>query len=323
MNNVGRLPVHSARRTKVAAWAQLMACVAVALFVSGCDPLTERRYINEGAGVDLYTPDRAVQKELLNDYIAYVCVQAGASCGGDWGVFVRAGMNDIDQRCDSFLTWIDAKRRDREPVLAELSAINTAVHTAMTVTGSAPTALNLATVAFGLATATYTNWNSRLLIAVNQSTIQQVVYDSQGEYRTKIANWSVPDQATAIYLLRNYLRLCMPTTIEANINTTTTLVHSDAPPSAAKRNLVVDNTTVANVTRARYQPPDDDAISLQKFLDPDGTGHWSRERLRTIAPFLKDMGLTIADLTQVKEGGGEFARKRRTLVEALRKQKLL
>ena len=138
MNNLGRLPARGAKRAKTAAWVQLIAYLAVALFVSGCDPVTERRYINEGAGVDLYTPDRAAQKELLNDYIAYVCVQAGQSCGGDWVVFVRAGMNDIDQRCDSFLTWIDAKRRDREPVLAELSAINTAVHTAMTVTGIQP-----------------------------------------------------------------------------------------------------------------------------------------------------------------------------------------
>ena len=55
--------------------------------------------------------------------------------------------------------------------------------------------------------------NSRLLISVNQSTVQEVVYGSQGQFREKIRDYRVPDQPAAIYLLRNYLRLCMPITI--------------------------------------------------------------------------------------------------------------
>src|SRR5262249_17997600 len=133
-------------------------------------------------------------------------------------------------------------RRDKEPILAELSAINSAVHAVMTVTGSSPKSLDIVTAAFGLATATYNNWNSRLLISVNQSTVQQIVYKAQGDFREKIKTYSVPDQPTAIYLLRNYLRLCMPITIEASINTTTTLVLNDAPV-AARKNLVVSTTT--------------------------------------------------------------------------------
>ena len=157
---------------------------------------------------------------------------------------------------------------------------------------------------------------------MNQSTIQQVVYDSQGEYRRKIADWTVSDQSTAIYLLRNYLRLCMPTTIEANINTTATLVHSDAPPAAAKRNVVVDNTAVPRVTRAQFQPDNSTAI-LETFLDPNGTGHFSQQQLQKIKPFLAEMGLDITDLPQVKNGGGQFAVQRRTLVDKLKSAGLL
>jgi hypothetical protein len=308
-------------------WMRLVACSAVALFVSGCDPVTERRYITEGAGVDLYTSDRANQTALLNEYINFVCVQAGPSCGGDWAVFVQAGMNDIDLRCDGFLTWIDARRRDKEPILAEISAVNTAVHTIMTATGSNPEALNIVTAAFGLASASYANWYSRLLIAVNQSTIQQVVYDSQGEYRKKIKDWPVSDQATAIYLLRNYLRLCMPTTIEANINTTTTLVHSGAPLAATKnvvtKNVVVGNTTTPTVLRARYQPDNSSAI-LEKFLDPEGTGLRSPERVQEITPFLAKIidpttgrALRTRDLTRFLNGS-EFSTQRGNLVKELR-----
>jgi hypothetical protein len=219
-----------------------IAFAVAVLSVAGCDPVIERRYVNEGAGVDLYTSDRASQIELLNQYIVFVCAQAGSSCPGNWTTFVQAAMNDIDLRCDGFLTWLDARRRDKEPILAELSAINSAVHAVMTVTGSSPKSLDIVTAAFGLATATYNNWNSRLLISVNQSTVQQIVYKAQGDFREKIKTYSVPDQPTAIYLLRNYLRLCMPITIEASINTTTTLVLNDAPV-AARKNLVVSTTT--------------------------------------------------------------------------------
>jgi hypothetical protein len=236
-------------------------CITLAMLVCGCDLATERRYVNEGAGVDLYSADRASQVELLKQYQQFICDELGSACASsDWGTFVLAGMNDIDQRCDGFLTWLDARRRDKEPILAELSAINTAVHSIMTVTGSNPRSLDIVTAAFGLASASYANWNSRLLIAANQSTVQEIVYKGQGDYRDKIKAYRVPDQPTAIYLLRNYLRLCMPTTIEASLNTTTTLVLRDAP-KAARDNLVV--STVARPTVIR-----DINTPLQRFNPP-------------------------------------------------------
>ena len=75
-------------------------CIAVTLLLSGCDPVTDQRYVNEGAGVELYTSDRAGQTELLKEYENFVCAPLGPNCGGDWSTFVLAGMNDIDLRCD-------------------------------------------------------------------------------------------------------------------------------------------------------------------------------------------------------------------------------
>lgn len=304
---------------------RLIICVFAALVVSACDPVTERGYITEGAGANLYSPDGAKQAQLLNEYIQFICSQAGQNCGGNWKAFVQAGMNDIDQRCDGFLLWIDARRRDREPVLAEISAINTAVHTIMTVTGSNPDALNIVTAAFGLASATYANWNSRLLIAVNQSTIQQVVYDSQGDYRKKIQDWAVPDQPTAVYLLRNYLRLCMPTTIEATINITTTLVHS-ADPASAKKGVVVENTTAPKVVRISSTfGPNDSTVILQNFIDPNATGNRDPDRVNQLAPLLAQITdpatgqplRTPRDLTRFLQSR-EFATQRDTVVKQLR-----
>ena len=246
----------------------MVACVGIALTAAGCDPTTERRYFTEGAGVDLYTADRQSQVELQKQYIDFVCTQAGPDCGSNWSAFVQAGMNDIDLRCDGFLTWVDARRRDKEPVLGEITAVSTAASAIMTVTGASSKSLAIAAAAFGLVSATYANWNSRLLISVNQSTVQQIVYKGQGDFRDKIKAYAVPDQPTAIYLLRSYLRLCLPTTIEASINTTTTLVLSDAP-IAARKSLVVSTMTPRTVvlTSVAKTPS---VKSLRDLLLPNG-----------------------------------------------------
>lgn len=231
---------------------QLFACVAIALVAASCgNPMVERKYINEGAGVDLYSGDADNQIALLNQYIAFICTQIGQEpCIVGSQTFVQAGMNDIDQRCDGYLTWLDARRRDQTPVLAEISAVQAATHDIMAISGSSVKSLNIVTTAFALASATYTNWNSRLLISVNQSTIQEVVYQSQWKYRDKIKTAVILDQPTAIYLLRNYLRLCMPITIEASINTSALLVQRDLGP-AVTQPLVVQST----VPPPRVAPP--------------------------------------------------------------------
>jgi len=230
-------------------WFGLAVAGSLAVAVAGCNPMLDRQYMDEGAGATLYTTDQARQTALLDEYLNFLCLQARTSCA-DYVTLVQAGMNDIDQRCDGYLTWLDARRRDRAPVMAEIAAVQTAIHTVMTVTGSSPQSLDILTAAFGLATATYTNWNSRLLISIEQSTVQEVVYNSQRDYRDKTKSWPVPDQPTAIYLLRNYLRLCMPITIEANINTTTRLVQRGASPDVAN-SLVVRTTTTTPAMRAR------------------------------------------------------------------------
>ena len=274
-------------------WASMLLAAA------GCDPATDSKYFYEGAGKDLYTTDGARQAALLNQYIDYICEQAG-NCSPT--LLVQAGMNDIDQRCDAYLSWLDAQRRNKEPVLAELSAIGTAAHAIMTVSGVGPEALDIVTAAFGLATASYANWNSRLLLAVNQSTVQTVVYSRQQQFRAAINNYIVPDRPYAIYLLRNYLRICMPITIETDINTSTTLVQRGAP-MVAERSPVVQavrpsairnvNAPIRRVARSGTSGEPTDPLvvaSIRKALclsEPGGLDDAAHKRLGIYLDLIK------------------------------------
>jgi hypothetical protein len=253
----------------------LAACVGIAVAVAGCDPVLEQRYYREGGGIDLYSADGAKQLDLQNQYISYICSQAGLT-GAEgictpWALFVQAGLNDIDQRCDAYLTWLDALRRDRAPILAELAAIGTVTSSIMTIAGASPKALNIATAAFGLASMSYDNWNSRLLLSVNQSTVQSVVYGRQQQFRQTVLNYPVADRAYAIYLLRNYLRICMPITIETEINTSTTLVHRGAGLEAETpvAGAIPPAGPAAVHIRANFTV-DSAGDALTKFVYPNG-----------------------------------------------------
>ncbi len=204
----------------------LSSCL-MALATAACNPVADQ-YFREGAGSDLYTAQLPQETQLQDQYVYYICRQTrnpgeegtdGSSCVTDWTAFTLAGMNDIDRRCDAYLDWLDAQRRDRTPILTQIAALGGSAGAIMGVAGAGTQALSIVATAFGLAGTTYANWNSRLLLDVDHSTVQTIVYTRQQDFRKANVGVIVPDRPAAIYLLRGYLRICMPITIETTINT--------------------------------------------------------------------------------------------------------
>jgi hypothetical protein len=223
-------------------------CVGLAMLASGCDP-NDRMYFRGGVGTDLYTPDAALSTDLQNAYLENLCRQSlpfvGAgvpSCSQQelsptaWPLIVQAGMNDVDQRCDAYLAWLDQKKREQGAILAEIGAIRVAVD-ALTnpaiSTGISPIALAAVAAAFGLATSTLGNVNS-LLIQVDHTTVQSVVFMNRRNFREDIRALAIVNKPTAVHALRSYLQICMPMTIAANINSTVTVFQSTGPGVAIR-----------------------------------------------------------------------------------------
>jgi hypothetical protein len=212
----------------------------IALLTAGCDPL-DRQYLREGIGNDLYWSSLPEVTRLEDAYIGYVCEQAGlptavvgdslqcaAAFGpGEWSLFFQAGMNDIDRRCDAYLAWLDDKRRNREPILKQISDMSTTAIGILRAANVGSTPITIVGLAFGLAADTFTNVSSRLLLEVDHSTVQAVVLGNQADFRAKNVNVAIDNRPAAIYLLRRYLRLCMPYAIEMSINSTITVYHRD------------------------------------------------------------------------------------------------
>ena len=206
--------------------------------MSGCDP-NDRVYFRSGIGTDLYTADIGSATELQNVYLDYLCRQAGSYVGADspgcsqqfvpaniWPVIVQAGLNDIDTRCDSYLAWLDQKKRENSGILAEIGAVRIAADalTNPNIAGVSGVGLAAISAAFGLATNTVTNFNS-LLLQVDQTTVQNVVFTNRHLFREDLLKFSssIDNKPAAIHTLRTYLTICMPMTIAAKINSTVTV----------------------------------------------------------------------------------------------------
>lgn len=265
-------------------------CVGLAMLASGCDP-NDRAYFRGGIGTDLYTVDTATATELQNVYLDQLCRQSrpivGAavpSCSdavlgpAEWPLLVQAGMNDIDQRCDAYLSWLDQKKRETAGVLTEIAAVRVAVDAITNpaiATGISPLGLAAIAAAFGLATSTFNNINS-LLLQVDHTTVQSVVFMNRRTFREDVRSLAITNKPFVVHVLRSYLQICMPMTIAANINSTVTVFQNTggvvpirpmvAPPVAPAA-VVVTRQVVAAPATARTVVNAPTPVAAPKFSD--------------------------------------------------------
>ena len=142
-------------------------------------------------------------------------------------------MNDIDRRCDAYLQWLDNQKRSRGPIQSQIGSIRAATTGIMGVADASATALTVAGLAFDLISKSVENYHSRLLLEVESSTVNSIVLNTRRKFRAdfRTNRIQVTDRPQAEFVLRSYLRLCLPFAIEANINNYSTLGSSGIAPT--------------------------------------------------------------------------------------------
>jgi hypothetical protein len=247
----------------------IAGCFGLALLTSACNTV-DSTYLSEGAGIEVASTDIVASTNLQEIYFGEICRQAGlivrqtpegvvlcddfAMPPAAWTVFVQAGMNDIDRRCDGYLAWLDNRRRWREPILKQLHSTAAATAAILGLSGVGAVPIAAVGVAFGFAQETFVNLSGRLVTEVNHSTVQSLVLTRQNEYRDGLRNRLIPNRPAALYALRSYLRVCMPMTIETEINTTVTSVERNN----ARPGRMITPATIAGgiITSSRAPLPD-------------------------------------------------------------------
>ena len=86
-------------------------------------------------------------------------------------------------------------------------------------------AIGVVAEAFGFAQATVNNYHSRLLYEIDTSTLQALVLGNQRSFREGIADLKFQTKPAVEHALRSYLRICMPFSIETEVNNVLTVVN--------------------------------------------------------------------------------------------------
>jgi hypothetical protein len=261
------------------------SCFALALLVGGCDPARDFRYTREGIGTDLYWDGLPAATQLQDVYLANMCAQAISptarsldplSCDGlnlasrDWGLLVQAGMNDIDLRCDSYLSWLHDKKSSREPILKELAVLGGAAAAILRATDVGATPIALTAIAFGIAAESFTNYDLRILNGVDYTTVQSVVRGNRTQFRANNLSLVIDNRPAAIYVLRNYLSICLPASIEMSINNTVNVYHRGGPEALRTEQVGLRTPVATGATSATVRGAPAPATARTRVSDGGG-----------------------------------------------------
>lgn len=251
-----------------------MAAVALigGTILSACLPLDENQLIETGIGTNLPTADIAEQSKLLDEYLKYMCAGAGITeldvdgeapeCPmsqlnpGHMTVLVRAAFNDIDRRCDSYLQWLSSRRRNNPATLRQLDNVGVATRAIMHIAGASRDPISLASIAFGLARDTFSNFYSRLLLQVETSTVELIVYEQRKKFRIATNDTMIRYKPDAIHMMRQYLLICTPHVIENNINVASRFsVAGTGPPPSSSAGTAANLSTLSRSGLVRRSAP--------------------------------------------------------------------
>jgi hypothetical protein len=218
------------------------------LLTAGCGP-AGHNFLAHGPGAQLEASDIPAARELNRKYFNYLCQEAGLVPGslGEpyhscyiepenqkyWTLVTYQGLNDIDRRCDAYLQWLDHRKRSKGPLISQVGSMGAASLGIMGITGASTKALTIAAIAFDLVNKSIENYHSRLLLEIESSTVNSVVLNARRRFREELrdSRMRVSNKPQAEHILRSYLRLCLPFSIEANINNFSTLGSNGIAPN--------------------------------------------------------------------------------------------
>lgn len=171
-------------------WRRVRSAFALLLvsgLLAGCGA-GANGLLSNGIGTDIDADGAATRAEVLEQYYGLMCTRAGASFSRtgedrvrwnyqnltpeDWRNIVRAGMNDVDERCDHYIESLRGAERDRDALSSQLTKTQGSTNTILSINQGVLRRITKKTTdivaqAFGLARDTSSNYYERLILTVN------------------------------------------------------------------------------------------------------------------------------------------------------------
>lgn len=270
--------------------------LSIVLFVVGCTP----SYNDVGVGQNLYSSQTPSDTNNLSSYFRQLCAQAhllAISASGtcsDYSELVQTGFNDIDQRCDRYLAWIDTKRTEALRVKSGIASIAVTSATVLTIAKASLDSIGYVAEALGLTISLYDAYNNSLLVGLETTLIKKIVYERRLEYRRQFSGLNYQRTPEMVFALRGYLRICTPQTIILDANTYALAVASGTQPPSLRDTVRQEVDALAiGAGRQPVSPysPGNQVVSRPTVKCPECKGL-----------FPENQGFTVADIRSAQAG---------------------
>jgi hypothetical protein len=296
---------------------RLLLAAALAAVLSGCATIRNGMQLEAGPGLQFDAKELAQYRESQDKVLAELVkltVEPNASAPTThWDEVIAAGMDYADGKCEAYMHALFRLNRDRRTTTSQIGLLGTASAGVMAAAKSAAKDVAIVAIAFGLASATVDNLSSNLLYELEPSSVRAMVQTLQATYRQQlgVGYLTRPAAATAI---RRYAVLCLPASIEAEVNLSVKKAEPGTVKSDPAKGQPPSVTNGVTITSDQLFRPDDSTAVLEQFLSPNGTG--SEANRRKLEAFMESRGLPKTSVVSFINGAG-FAAERVNAIKFL------
>ena len=197
----------------------LMCLLAAAL--ASCDATTyQNRYgpppVIAAADVQAST---ANQLQILKNLADAAGVNP-PSVSPDWFAVMEAGFNYVDEKCDVYITDLFKGTREKDKIKGLATLADKTSGAILFASGAAKVTMAVVAQSFGFAEGATDLIAGSYLYQIGPDAIQNIVNETRKAYRLSAyaKRRSIMYPTLAYHHVQKYLEICLPQTIEANVN---------------------------------------------------------------------------------------------------------
>jgi hypothetical protein len=197
-----------------AVWNRIFFTLCLAPALAACMTSPAQRHIGPSPVIDADAVEQSSGR--IDRVMTALARDAG---GGSMYDVTEAGFNYVDDRCIEYFSELFYLNRRREAAKSGFGAFNQTTNAILTATGASSLSMGIVAQAFGLAQNLTDIVAGTYLYQLPPATTLSFVKKLQGAYRDAAfaKRGQVQTQATAYHLIQDYLSLCLPPVIEAEL----------------------------------------------------------------------------------------------------------
>ena len=245
-------------------FAQCFIVSVTVLTLAACAHERGRFGLLNGPGTDLDATNIQEYTTAQNQVLENLVILAGINTTGalpaygssDWTPVVQAGINYVDQQCRKYIDALFWWDRGRTTTRNEVNLVGTATAGTLGIIGAAAQPIALTAVAFGVTSASIDNLANSILYQVEPSGVRGIVDRTQAVYKEAIKDTQYKTRPGAVSAIGGYLALCLPETLEAEVNHAIAGAKVEGPPGSTNQAPTVTISTNSNASNSPIRFPE-------------------------------------------------------------------